>query len=206
MGSPQPSSRRTPVNSRFLNPFRASALLATALLALAACTPAQGGDRAPAVGDDAPRAEASPSETGRSGAPGSAAEAAQEKRPPADRAWVIFGADTVVAEVARTPDERAEGLMYRDDVPDGTGMIFVFDDVQIRSFWMANTYVPLDIAHMDASFTIVDIIQMEPRTTESHEGAAPAMFALEVRQGWFAENGIEVGSRAEVVFGRMVGG
>ena len=67
-------------------------------------------------------------------------------RPPAGHAWVIFGADTVLAEVAASADEREQGLMYRDDVPDGTGMLFVFPDVSVRSFWMANTYVPLDIA------------------------------------------------------------
>ena len=121
--------------------------------------------------------------------------------PPAGYAWVIFGADTVVAEVAATADERAEGLMYRDEVPDGTGMLFVFQDNQPRSFWMANTYVPLDIAYMNASYRIVDIIAMEPLVTDSYPSSAPSMFALEVRQGWFAEQGIAVGAQAAIVFG-----
>jgi uncharacterized membrane protein (UPF0127 family) len=114
---------------------------------------------------------------------------------------VIFGADTVLAEVAATPDERADGLMYRDEVPDGTGMIFVFPDSQPRSFWMANTYVALDIAYMNPSYRIVDIIAMEPLITDSYPSSAPAMFGLEVRQGWFAEHGIAVGAQAEIVFG-----
>jgi uncharacterized protein len=121
--------------------------------------------------------------------------------PPAGRAWVIFGADTVVAEVAATPDERALGLMYRDEVPDGTGMLFVFPDSRPRSFWMANTYVPLDIAYMDPSYRIVDIVAMEPLVTDSYPSSAPAMFGLEVRQGWFGEHSIAVGARAEIVFG-----
>ena len=121
--------------------------------------------------------------------------------PPAGHAWVIFGADTVVAEVAATADERAEGLMYRDEVPDGTGMLFVFEDSQPRSFWMANTYVPLDIAYMDPSYRVVDIIAMEPLVTDSYPSEQPAMFGLEVRQGWFEENGIGVGAQAEIVFG-----
>jgi uncharacterized membrane protein (UPF0127 family) len=121
--------------------------------------------------------------------------------PPAGHAWVIFGADTVVAEVASTSDERAEGLMYREEVPDGTGMLFVFPDSQVRSFWMANTYVPLDIAYMNPSFRIVDIVAMEPLTTESHASAAPAMYGLEVRQGWYAEKDIRVGAQAQIVFG-----
>lgn len=121
--------------------------------------------------------------------------------PPAGYAWVIFGADTVLAEVAATAEERQEGLMYRDEVPDGTGMLFVFQDNQPRAFWMANTYVPLDIAYMNPSYQIVDIIAMEPLVTESYPSNAPSMFALEVRQGWFAEHGIGVGATADIVFG-----
>lgn len=122
-------------------------------------------------------------------------------RLPDGHAWVIFGADTVLAEVAATPEERSEGLMYREEVPDGTGMLFVFQDSQVRSFWMANTYVALDVAYMDPTFRIVDIIAMEPLVTEGYPSRAPAMFALEVRQGWFAEQEIAIGARAEIVFG-----
>ncbi|MEX2465580.1 MAG: DUF192 domain-containing protein [Gemmatimonadota bacterium] len=122
-------------------------------------------------------------------------------RPPAGHAWVIFGADTVVAEIAATADERAQGLMYREGVPDGTGMLFVFQDNAARAFWMANTYVPLDIAYLDPSYRIVDIVQMEPLVTDTYPSSGPAMFALEVRQGWLEERGIRVGDQAEVVFG-----
>jgi len=135
-----------------------------------------------------------------------AAEAPPEsgRRPPPGRAWVIFGADTVVAEVAATAQERERGLMYREEVPDGTGMLFVFQDNLVRAFWMANTYVPLDIAYMDPSYRIVDIVAMEPLVTETYPSKAPAMFALEVRQGWFAERGISEGDQAAIVFGAGV--
>lgn len=151
-----------------------------------------------AAGDAAPAA-ADGTATAASQAPVAGTERAA--RPPDGHAWVIFGADTVVAEVASTPEERSEGLMYREEVPDGTGMLFVFQDSQVRSFWMANTYVPLDVAYMDPSFRIVDIIAMEPLVTDGYPSRAPAMFALEVRQGWFAERGIAIGDQAEVVFG-----
>ena len=121
--------------------------------------------------------------------------------PPAGYAWVIFGADTVVAEVAATVNERAQGLMYRDEVPDGTGMLFVFQDNQPRSFWMANTYVELDIAFLDPAYRVVDIIAMEPLVTDLYPSDAPAMFALEVRLGWFQERGVAVGAQANIVFG-----
>jgi len=116
-------------------------------------------------------------------------------------AWVIFGTDTVVAEVARTDAERERGLMNRTEVPDGTGMFFVFDDAQIRTLWMSNTYVALDVAFLNANLTVLDIQQMESETTTFHDSAAPAMFVLEVPKGWLAAHQVRVGARAELVFG-----
>ncbi len=91
--------------------------------------------------------------------------------------------------------------MYRDALPDGTGMLFVFPDNRVRAFWMANTYLALDIAYMDPSFRVVDVVAMEPLVTESYPSSAPAMYGLEVRQGWFEEQGIVTGAQAEIVFG-----
>lgn len=130
-----------------------------------------------------------------------AGPASQERLPPPGHAWVIFEADTVDAEVARTQEERAQGLMYRESLAKGKGMLFVFPDSQIRSFWMKNTFIPLDIAYLDAELTIVDIKAMEPESATSLPSALPAMFALEVPLGWFEEMGISVGSRARLVFG-----
>lgn len=128
-------------------------------------------------------------------------EAPSARIPPRGLAWVVFGGDTVRAEVARTDQERARGLMERESLPDGSGMLFIFPDVATRSFWMRNTYIPLDIAFMDAEGVIVDIQAMEPLDETFTESAAPAMFALEVPQGWFAAQGIGVGDRATMVFG-----
>ena len=174
---------------------RATGPLAAVILGtLLACYGCADADAVPM--DDTP---ASPTASDRG--PASTTENSAPSYPPAGYAWVIFGADTVVAEVAATADERAEGLMYRDAVPDGTGMLFVFEDSRPRAFWMANTYVALDIAYLDPSYRIVDVIAMEPLDTDTYPSSAPAMFALEVRQGWFAEHGIAVGAQANIVFG-----
>lgn len=125
----------------------------------------------------------------------------QDRLPPPGHAWVIFGTDTVTAEVARTPEEREQGLMYRESLADGRGMLFVFPDSQVRSFWMKNTFIPLDIGYMDANLQIVDIQAMQPESEETHTSAAPAMFALEVPLGWFEKEGIGVGAEAQLVFG-----
>lgn len=116
-------------------------------------------------------------------------------------AWIVLEGDTIRAEVARTPEERSAGLMFRNDVPAGTGMLFVFPDTQPRSFWMQNTLVPLDIAFLDAELRIVDIQQMEAESEDLTDSRAPAMFALEVPLGWLAEHDWKVGDRLEVVFG-----
>jgi uncharacterized membrane protein (UPF0127 family) len=80
-------------------------------------------------------------------------------------------------------------------------MLFVFPDEAVRSFWMQNTYIALDIAFLDSRSRIVDIKQMEPESTALHDSSAPAMFALEVRKGWLEEQEIRVGLQAEIVFG-----
>jgi uncharacterized protein len=122
--------------------------------------------------------------------------------PPRGHAWVVIGQDTVVAEVADTPSARERGLMFRTELEEGQGMLFVFQDEETRGFWMRDTYIPLDIAYLDRTQRIVDIQQMEPQVEELYESAAPAMFALEVPQGWFEERGIEVGDQVRIVFGR----
>ena len=91
--------------------------------------------------------------------------------------------------------------MYRTELPEGRGMLFIFPDSRIRSFWMSNTVIPLDIAYLDENLRIVDIQTMEPESLDPHESARPAMFALEVPAGWFREKGIVSGARASIVFG-----
>lgn len=116
-------------------------------------------------------------------------------------AWVIFGADTVLAEVASTDAAREQGLMDRSSVPDGTGMLFVFPRSEERSFWMKDTHVALDIAFFGESNQVIAIRQMEPLDETLTDSGGPTSLALEVRQGWFAEQGIAVGAVARIVFG-----
>ena len=136
-------------------------------------------------------------------APPSAAEepGGEQDRPGPGQAWVIFGTDTVRAEVASTPEAREMGLMGRLEVPAGTGMLFVFPETELRSFWMKDTFVSLDIAFINESFEVVDIQQMEAEDENLTDAAAPSAFALEVIQGWMADHGVEVGDRVTIVFG-----
>lgn len=127
--------------------------------------------------------------------------AGPQEGPGRGMAWVILGTDTVHAEVAATAEERRQGLMNREDLPDGTGMLFVFPDEAPRSFWMSNTFIPLDIGFISAGNRIVSIKQMEPEDTNLTDSDAAAMYALEVPQGWFEAHGVAVGHQAEILFG-----
>ena len=105
------------------------------------------------------------------------------------------------AEVARTFRERAAGLMFRRDLPDGRGMIFVYSSDQILSFWMKNTYIPLSIAYLSADGMIQEIFHMQPMSTETVFSSEPARFALEVPQGWFEKKGLKPGDRFDFPHG-----
>lgn len=111
---------------------------------------------------------------------------------------LLVGGVTVTAEIADTPALRERGLMERDSLPENHGMLFVYPDERQRSFWMRNTPIALDIAFLDRNGTIINIETMRPNDDTSHYSDGPMMYALEMEAGWFEENGIEAGDRAQL--------
>jgi uncharacterized membrane protein (UPF0127 family) len=101
----------------------------------------------------------------------------------------------VRAEIARTNDERSQGLMYRKKLPDGEGMLFVFERDQILSFWMKNTLIPLSIAYISSDGRILEIHDMIPQDLRAVRSGRSARYALEVPRGWFGRAGASVGDR-----------
>ena len=99
----------------------------------------------------------------------------------------------VKAELAKTEEEQMYGFMNRKNIPDGTGMLFIFKDDRIASFWMKNTPTPLSIAYIDYSGKIKDIFDMTPFSLATIVSTGYVRYALEVPQGWFSKNGIKVG-------------
>ncbi len=82
----------------------------------------------------------------------------------------------------------------------GEGEDFLFDGPPTDTFWMKNTLLPLSIAFWDASGTIVDILDMQPCNADScptYAASAAYTTALEMNQGWFERNGIQIGDHAE---------
>lgn len=96
-------------------------------------------------------------------------------------------------EVARTPEERARGLMGRKNLGQDEGMLFIFETEDYHGFWMKNTSIPLSIAFIDREGRIVEIKDMEPFSLESHLPPKPILYALEMRRGWFKTNRVTKG-------------
>ena len=99
------------------------------------------------------------------------------------------------AEVVADNTTRSVGLMNRFSLAPDHGMLFVFAQSEPLAFWMKNTFVPLSIAYIDATGVIVNIVDMKPHDESTYPSAGPAMFALEMKQGWFKERGIVAGDK-----------
>jgi uncharacterized membrane protein (UPF0127 family) len=99
-------------------------------------------------------------------------------------------------ELALSPEEQAQGLMYRKSLDEGQGMLFVFDRDKLASFWMKNTLIPLSIAYINSDGTILEIHDMRPEDLSLIRSSRSVRYALEVPQGWFSRAGIGPGDRA----------
>lgn len=104
-----------------------------------------------------------------------------------------FKSIEIVCEIAKTPQEIANGLMGRKELSEDSGMIFIFSELTHNGFWMLNTFIPLSIAFFDRSGKILDIQDMQPLTIDSHTPPLPYIGALEMNQGWFVKNEIQKG-------------
>ena len=100
--------------------------------------------------------------------------------------------------VAVTRQEHITGLMYRRELPEDQGMLFVYDEPRVRCMWMKNTYIPLSAAFLDDDGRILAIADMAPMTTNSHCSPGPVRYVLEMNQGWFARRGLDKGSRVDL--------
>ena len=106
---------------------------------------------------------------------------------------LTIGDNRFVVEVAATPQTRETGLMNRFSLQQDHGMLFVFEAPQPLAFWMKNTYIPLSIAFVDRNGRILNIEDMRPQDESTHWSKGPALYAIEMRQGWFASKGIAAG-------------
>jgi uncharacterized protein len=106
---------------------------------------------------------------------------------------------TFQVELARTPSERARGLMYRTRLAPDAGMLFVFDSEENEVFWMKNTLIPLDMIFIDHDLRIVGIVEnAEPQTLTARSVDRPSQYVLEIGGGLSAKHGFHAGQTVEV--------
>jgi len=120
---------------------------------------------------------------------------AQQAQMDLPRVKLAAGMNQIDAQVAQTYEQRMTGLMFRKEMPQHEGMLFVFEEPSRQCFWMMNTLLPLTAAFVADDGTIVNLADMKPQTTDSHCSAKPVRFVLEMNQGWFAKKGIKAGAK-----------
>ena len=109
-----------------------------------------------------------------------------------------IGSKTFTLEIANDAGEREKGLMRRDSMPAGHGMIFVFPGEQRLGFYMKNTRIPLDILFLNANGDVVSIKQMRPYDVNTTYADAPAKYAIELNHGQAAAAGVKVGDHLTI--------
>ena len=111
------------------------------------------------------------------------------------KSQVKVGAHALKVEVAAEEEQRMQGMMYRRSMGAEEGMLFIFDEPAYHSMWMKNTLIPLSVAFIDKDGVILNILDMEPQTLDSHMAAGPAVYAIETNKGWFAAKKIKPGDK-----------
>ena len=118
-------------------------------------------------------------------------KAAQPKLPTI-KLWL--GAQEITAEMAITTEAERAGMMFRTNIAENEGMIFVLPLPQRASFWMKNCVIPLSCAYIDSDGVILETHDMQPHNTNSIvAGSENIRFVLETKQGWFERNNVTTG-------------
>jgi uncharacterized membrane protein (UPF0127 family) len=102
-------------------------------------------------------------------------------------------------EVVQTPERRAKGLKYRKSLGAYKGMLFIFEKQEVQSFWMQDTYIPLDMIFIDRERKVVGVVEnAEPLTTTSRAVGRPSLYVLEVNGGFSKIHHIGPGTRVSL--------
>lgn len=116
--------------------------------------------------------------------------------------YVEFNGERFFVEIADDDQERAQGLMFRDEMAADRGMLFIFSREDWRSFWMRNTRIPLDIIYLDEDMKVVSIAADTPpcRTQRcpNYPSTGPAKYVLELNAGQAARLGMGPGDQLSV--------
>jgi len=114
---------------------------------------------------------------------------------PVERINITIGSEDFRVEVARTPEQRQKGLMFRKNLEAGEGMLFVYTADQYLAFWMKDTHIPLSIAFLAKNGEILQIEDLKPLSLRTVRSRRSARYALEVPQGTFRDLDVEPGHK-----------
>lgn len=102
-------------------------------------------------------------------------------------------------ELAREDAARERGLMYRTSMPEGSGMLFSWQEERVRSFWMRNTCIPLDMFYITKDGTIAGILEQVPTLSDAPRGIkCPVAHVLELNAGWARAHGVAPGMKVKI--------
>jgi uncharacterized membrane protein (UPF0127 family) len=102
---------------------------------------------------------------------------------------------SVRVEVASTEPERRKGLMFRTHMDEDAGMIFLFERPEPLTFWMHNTYIPLDMIFIEPSMHVLGVVEnAEPQTDTSRSVSGESQYVLEVNAGFSRRHGVTKGT------------
>lgn len=120
----------------------------------------------------------------------------------AEGPYVELKGKRFTVELAESQEKQALGLMFRESMPDDHGMVFIFPAEGMRSFWMKNTKIPLDIFYFDEDLKLVNVSENTPPCRSSrcpgYPSAGPAKYVLELNAGKAAELGVRPGDELKL--------
>jgi uncharacterized membrane protein (UPF0127 family) len=122
---------------------------------------------------------------------------AQKPQTGLPRTALSIGMYRLDVQLATTSEQHATGLMFRTDMPQHEGMLFIFERPAQQCFWMKNTLIPLAVAFVADDGTIVNIAEMKAQALTSHCSEKPVRYVLEMNTGWFAKKGLKAGNRLQ---------
>lgn len=112
---------------------------------------------------------------------------------------IAIRSEILTVEIADTPETQAQGLMFRKELPEGHGMLFIYPTTDRKWFWMKNTLIPLSLGFFNEERALIQIVDMDPPKPNQPLIRYPSKnairYALEVPQGWFEQHGIELGAK-----------
>jgi uncharacterized membrane protein (UPF0127 family) len=122
---------------------------------------------------------------------------AQQPQTGLPRTALSIGMYRLDVQLATTSEQHATGLMFRTEMPQHEGMLFIFERPTQQCFWMKNTLIPLAVAFVADDGTIVNIAEMKAQALTSHCSEKPVRYVLEMNTGWFAKKGLKAGNRLQ---------